>query len=110
MFQPVHGLCSCGWQFSSGGGLLPVKTVWECESGLYIFKGAVSLVILLFGRFYSLTDYPVLQPNGRCVFLYLHISQLITLESAFYFKKLTNGKCWRGVGKKGSTLTLLMGM
>ena len=25
-FQPVQGLCSCGQQFSSGGGLLPVKT------------------------------------------------------------------------------------
>ena len=48
--SPVHGLCSCGWQSSSGGGLLPVKTVWECESGLYIFKGAVSLVILLCDR------------------------------------------------------------
>ena len=25
-FQPVKGLCSGGQQFSSGGGLLPVKT------------------------------------------------------------------------------------
>ena len=27
---------SYGQQFSSGGGLLPIKTTWECVSGLYL--------------------------------------------------------------------------
>ena len=53
-------------------------------------------------QIYSLTRYPVLQPNSRSVFLYHHISQLITIESAFYFKKLTNGKRWRGVAEKAT--------
>ena len=31
------GLCACGQQFSSSGGLLPVKTTQECVSDLYLY-------------------------------------------------------------------------
>ena len=40
---------SYGQQFSSGGGLLPTKQLRNV-SGLYIFQGTLSLVILLCGR------------------------------------------------------------
>ena len=36
-FHLVWGLCSCGQQFSSGGGLLPIKTAQECVSDLYLY-------------------------------------------------------------------------
>ena len=36
-FQPVQGLCSCGQQFSSGGGLLPISAIQECVSGVYLY-------------------------------------------------------------------------
>ena len=36
-FQMIWGLSACGQQFSSGGGLPPVKTTQECVSGLHLY-------------------------------------------------------------------------
>ena len=36
-FWPVWGLHACGHQFSSGGGLLPLKITYACVSELCIF-------------------------------------------------------------------------
>ena len=46
------GSCSRPQQFSSGGGLLPIKTTWNvCRAFICIFQGTGSLVILLHHRF-----------------------------------------------------------
>lgn len=51
-FQPVWDLCSCSQQFSYGGFLLPVETIWDvCQAFISIFQGTRSSVILLCGRF-----------------------------------------------------------
>ena len=80
-FQSVQLLCSYGRQFSSGGGLLPVKTIQECVSSLYIFQelgvGCFCYVAALQSK--SLL---VSQPNSYSLLLHFHISQSLT-----FFKK-----------------------
>ena len=51
-FQPVWDLCSSSQQFSYGGFLLPVETIWDVpQAFISIFQGTRRSVILLCGRF-----------------------------------------------------------
>ena len=84
--QPVQGQCSCGQQFSSGGGSASYKNnLGMCIRPLYL-SGNWGFGDCYVAELQSkLLTVP--QPNSYSLLPRLHISQSLTLESAVYFKR-----------------------
>lgn len=84
-FLVSNSLRTCIKQFSSERGQLPVKTVQEYVSGLFMFQGAASLKFCCVARMMALLLL-VSQPNSYSVSTSSHF-QPLTTESGFFTAK-----------------------
>lgn len=72
-FQPVQDLCSCGQQFLSGGGLLPVETTQKCVSGLHPYLSGNWEFGVSMWWIFSLNSYQLPCPTAVlyfCIFMF----------------------------------------